>query len=204
MFTRFFLKMLNREASSPKNKALQIMEKLRISPGMVIADIGSGGGYFTLEFAKQTGKNGKVYAVDVKPDYLEFVRTLSGKAGLSNIEFIIAGNDEPKFPASSLDLIFARNVFHHLAEPAKYFRNLKSALKPGGRVAIIDHAPAQGFGFVRLFKHSTSAEAIIQTMKAAEFQLSESFEFLAGQTFMLFSCPDDKISGGHSELSRLT
>jgi len=192
MFTNLFLKMLNREASSPSRGAKQIIESLRITQGQTIADIGSGGGYFTLEFARRVGDNGKVYAVDSNPKYLDFVRRQSKQAGLSNIEFVVARPSGVDLPPCSLDLIFARNVFHHLSEPVKYFRNLRNALKPEGRVAIIDHGPKQGFSFTSIFKHFTDVEKIIETMESTGFRLSQSFDFLPGQSFNVFSYFDNR------------
>jgi predicted methyltransferase len=89
-------------------------------------------------------------------------------------------------PEAGLDLVFARNVFHHLHEPGDYFRNLKKYLKPGGKVAIIDHKPKRGFGFVALFKHHTPGETVVQEMEKAGYRLMKSFDFLQDQTFNLF------------------
>lgn len=84
-------------------------------------------------------------------------------------------------------MIFARDVFHHLPDPEHYFRIIKRTLKPNGIVAIIDHAPARGIGFVNLFKHFTPLETIQKTMEMAGYELSESFDFLLPeQTFTLW------------------
>ena len=71
MFTSLFLTLLNREAASPKSRSEQIMEALQVREGWAVADLGSGGGYFTLRFAKKVGPHGKVYAIDKRADYLE-------------------------------------------------------------------------------------------------------------------------------------
>jgi ubiquinone/menaquinone biosynthesis C-methylase UbiE len=186
MFTSLFLKILNREAASPKNKPEEIIKGLHIQEGHAVADIGSGGGYFTLAFAGNVGKTGKVYAVDIRSKYLNFIRRRSEQARLDNIIFVLAGEDEINLPKAGLDLVFARNVFHHLSEPAKYFGNLKNYLKPVGKVAIIDHKPAGGFSFAALFKHQASGEVVVQEMEKAGYFLAESFDFLPDQTFNLF------------------
>jgi len=193
MLTDLFLKMLNREASSPERGAVRILDSLRITEGQTIADIGSGGGYFALEFARRVGASGRVFAVDSKRKYLDFIRRQSERAGLDNIEFILAESGGVGLPASSVDLIFARNVFHHLPEPAEYFGNLGAALKPGGRVAIIDHMPNRGLSPV---------EKIRGAMEAAGYVLSESFDFLPKQSFMVFSQSGNergKISSSQKE-----
>src|SRR5512144_190107 len=116
MCTSLFLKMLNREASSARSKHEEILERLHIREGQSIADIGSGGGYFTLAFARKAGKTGRVYAVDIKKKYLEFIRRRSEQAGFHNIIFVLAGEGGMNMPEADLDLVFARNVFHHLPE----------------------------------------------------------------------------------------
>ena len=187
MFTSFFLRMLNREASSPKNSPQRIIESLRMQEGQTIADIGSGGGYFTLEFARKVGKTGKVYAIDTQLKYLDFIKSQSEREGLDNIIFVLAtGGDEMNLPEAGLDLVFARNVFHHLHESAKYFHNFKRFSKPAGKIAIIEHKPKSGFSFVSMFKHYTPSEVILQEMEKAGYFLTASFDFLPAQTFSLF------------------
>ncbi len=186
MFTSLFLKMLNREASSTRSKHEEILERLHIREGQTIADIGSGGGYFTLAFAQKAGKTGRVYAVDIKKKYLDFIRRRSEQAGLDNIIFVLAGKGEINLPEADLDLVFARNVFHHLPEPANYFANLKKYLKPGGKAAIIEHKK-KGFGFVALFGHHTSRDAIVREMEKAGYFPAESFDILPDQTFTVFA-----------------
>ncbi|MBW1778834.1 MAG: class I SAM-dependent methyltransferase [Deltaproteobacteria bacterium] len=185
MFTSFFLKMLNREAASPKHKSERIIESLNIQESYTIADIGAGGGYFTLKFAKKVGETGKVYAVDTQAKYLDYIRHEAEREGVDNIIFVLTTEDGMDLPESDIDLIFARNVFHHLSEPGKYFRNLKRFLKPSGKVAIIDHKPKGGFSFVSLFRHHTPEEVILQEMENAGYYLVESFDFLSEQTFSL-------------------
>lgn len=73
MLTGFKLRMLNRRASSPKNKPLKIIEKLNIEKGMVVGDVGTGGGYFAIEFSKKVGQKGKVYAIDINKEFLDFI-----------------------------------------------------------------------------------------------------------------------------------
>lgn len=185
MFTSFFLNMLNREASSKQSRAEEVLERLHILEGQAVADIGSGGGYFTLAFSRMTGKTGRVYAVDVKKTNLSFIRRQAERAGLGNIVFVLADKGMKGLPEAGLDLIFARNVFHHLPGPTDYFAGLKQFLKPDGRVAIIEHQK-KGFGFVSLFGHHTSQEAIAVKMKDAGYSRTESFDILPRQSFTLF------------------
>ena len=185
MFTSLLLKMLNREAASPKNRAGEILENLQIREGSAIADIGSGGGYFTLEFARRVGSAGRVYAVDNRQKNLDFIRRLSEREGLDNVDFVLAEGDDMSLPTAGLDLVFARNVFHHLPEPGQYFENLKRFMRPDGKVALIEHKPKSGFSFVAMFKHYTPVETILRQMDNAGYSLEKPFD-LPNQTFELF------------------
>jgi ubiquinone/menaquinone biosynthesis C-methylase UbiE len=186
MWTSLFLRMLNRETASPKHKPERIVESLELQEGQTIADIGSGGGYFTFQFAKKVGKAGKVYAVDVQQKYLDFVIREAQSQRLSNVVAVLATGDEMELPHAGLDLIFARNVFHHLTAPAQYFRSLKKFLKPGGKVVIIDHKRKGGLSFASLFKHCVSEQLILQEMEDAGYSLVASLDFLPEQTFAIF------------------
>jgi arsenite methyltransferase len=186
MFTSFFPNILNKEASSARSKPDEIIAGLGIGEGDVIADIGSGGGYFTIAFAAKVGKAGRVYAVDVKPKYLEFIRRRAAREGLDNISCVLGTSSGMDLPEAGLDLVFARNVFHHLPDPSGYFRTMIRYLKPGANVAIIDHKPTRGFGFVSLFKHHTPGETVVREMERAGYSLTKSFDFLPDQTFNLF------------------
>jgi arsenite methyltransferase len=187
MLTSLFLNVLNKEASSARSKPNEIVASLGIGEGDVIADIGSGGGYFTIAFAGKVGKSGRVYAVDIKPKYLEFVRRKAAREGLDNVTCVLGAGGGIPLPEAGLDLLFARNVFHHLSDPSDYFRTMMKYLKPGAKVAVIDHKPKRGFGFVPLFKHHTTGEIVVQEMEQAGYSLTGSFDFLPDQTFNLFS-----------------
>lgn len=186
MFTSFFLTMLNREAASPARQPERIVESLQIREGSSIADLGSGGGYFTLKFARKVGRAGTVYAIDTQQNYLDFIRRRAEQEGLENITFVLGTEEGIAEPEAAVDLIFARNMFHHINDPAKYFHHLTRFLKLGGKVAIIDHKPKGGFSFVSLFKHHTSEEIILQEMEKAGYFKLKSFDFLPKQTFIIF------------------
>jgi len=186
MFTSFFLKMLNKEALSLKNNAREIIASLGLKKGDLVGDFGSGGGYFALEFAKIVGPTGQVYAIDNQQKNLDFVKKRSRREALDNVAFIQAETEMNKIAEGSLDLLFSRNVIHHLSDPAKHLQNLKRFLKPDGRLAIIDHKPKRGLSFVALFKHHTPSATILQETEKAGYTLMKSFDFLPEQTYNVF------------------
>jgi ubiquinone/menaquinone biosynthesis C-methylase UbiE len=179
--------MFNRKASDPKNKPDKILEALALQQGQKVADIGAGGGYFTLRFTEAVGKDGRVFAVDTNPKFLEFIKNNAKKKGLDNVETVLTAEDNPTLPGKSIDLIFMRNVCHHLPNRAEYFKKLKDALKPEGRIAIIEYRAGGRFSFHRKFGHYVPKEIIIDEMKEAGYRLEKDLDFLPEQSFMIFS-----------------
>src|SRR5262247_686823 len=112
----------------------RVIESLEIRPGDRVADIGSGGGYFTFRLAKAVGADGKVYAVDVDKELNDALARRAKDEGYANVEIILAKADDPLLP-SAVDLIFTSNTYHHLQNRTAYFANLKKYLKPNGRIA---------------------------------------------------------------------
>ena len=180
-------KMFNRKASGPESKPDQILETLALRPGQNVADIGAGGGYFSLRFADAVGRKGKVYAVDVNPGFLEFVKDSATKKGVNNVETILAAEDRVTLPKKTLNLIFVRNAYHHLPSRAEYFRNLKGLLKPGGRVAIVEYKRGGRFNFRRIFGHYVPKENIVKEMEEAGYRLKSDINLLLKQSFTIFS-----------------
>lgn len=180
-------RMFNRRASSAKSQSDRIVRTLSLKPGQRIADVGSGGGHFSLLFAGLVGREGKVYAVDTDRELLEFVKSDAKKKGFNNIENVLA--EEDRFPVreENLDLVFLRNVYHHLPDRVNYFRDMASSLKTGARVAAIDYDGRGGLSFHRLFGHYVPKATILDEMSDAGYQLLEDHTFLAEQSFLIFS-----------------
>jgi ubiquinone/menaquinone biosynthesis C-methylase UbiE len=156
---------------------------------MAIADIGSGSGYFTRRFVKTVTASGMVYAVDVEPEMLAYVKqSLLNMHAPYSAEFILAKPDNPQLPPESVDVIFVCNTIHHLENRITYFNNVKSSLKPGGRIAIIDFYPDERSGELGFPKrHLIPRETVIQEMRAAGYGLHREHGFLPKQYFLEFS-----------------
>ncbi|MEM3623637.1 MAG: class I SAM-dependent methyltransferase [Candidatus Bathyarchaeia archaeon] len=183
--------MFNKKAADPKNKPNEIIEALGLQQGQKVADIGAGGGYFALRFAEAVGKDGRVFAVDTNPKFLEYIRHCAKRNGFENIETIFAAEDAPNLPDKSIDLIFMRNVCHHLTNRMEYFKKLKNALKSNGRIAIIEYSSSGGrFSFHRKFGHYVPKEIIMAEMEEAGYKLMNDLDFLLEQSFMIFSLAD--------------
>jgi len=124
-----------------RDKRLQIdrvMDLLQLKPGSVIADIGAGGGWFSVRAARRVAPNGRVIAEEINPKAIAAIQQRAQREHLGNIETVLGTPDDPKLPPNSLDAAFMLKVYHEIAHPPLLLANLRTALKPGARFGIID------------------------------------------------------------------
>lgn len=162
----------------------RVIRSLQIRPGDNVADLGAGSGYFTFRLARAAGPEGKVYAVDIDRDMTELLRQKAREQNAQNVEVILGRPDDPLLPAGGVDLIFTSNTYHHIENRVRYFTALRSALRPGGRVAVIDYDRRSWTA--GLLKHYTPSEFIKREMEQAGYRLAGVFDFLDRQSFLLF------------------
>ena len=124
----------------------QIMDALAIADGGHVADIGAGAGWFTIRLARRVGPNGTVYAQDVQRQMLEAIRRRVGREGLRNVETRLGMGSTPNLPEGFLDAVLAVDVYPEVAveDRVTFLRNLAAALKPGGRIGIVNYKPGRG------------------------------------------------------------
>ena len=158
----------------------RVVADLALAPGVKVADLGSGGGYFTFRLARAVGPTGRVFAVDVDAGMNEHVAGEAADQGLGNVTTVLAATDDPKLP-ERVDLLFTCNTYHHLDNRAAYFRAVRERyLAPGGRIAIVEFKPEK-------FSHSTARETIDEEMTAAGFRLVKAFDYLDRQHFLVYA-----------------
>lgn len=162
----------------------RVVQALGLGPGNQVADLGSGGGYFTFRLAKAVGPTGKVYAVDIDEAMNADLRARAAQEGHKNVEVVLARPDDPRLPPGAIDLVLTSNTYHHLKDRTAYFAKLKKALKPQGRVAIIDF---DSRGWMQSVGHYTDPETIKSEMRAAGYRLEKEHAFLSKQSFLVFS-----------------
>jgi cyclopropane fatty-acyl-phospholipid synthase-like methyltransferase len=158
----------------------RVVADLGLAEGARVADLGSGGGYFSFRLARAVGASGRVFAVDIDPGMNEHVAKEAEKQRLANLETVLAASGDPRLP-EPVDLVFTSNTYHHLEDRAAYFRRVRERhLRPGGRVAIVEYRPEQS-------SHSTSRETIEAELSLAGFRLLQSFDYLEKQHFLVFT-----------------
>jgi ubiquinone/menaquinone biosynthesis C-methylase UbiE len=116
----------------------QLVRLLGLEPGMTVADLGAGSGYHTVRLARALGPDGRVLAQDVTPRYLEGLQERVRKEGLGNVTLGLGEPHDPRLPTGSADVALLAHVYHEIAQPFAFLHNLAPALKPGGRLAIVE------------------------------------------------------------------
>ena len=116
----------------------EVLSKLALKPGMVVADIGAGSGLFSRPLAKAVAPAGKVYAVDVQQDLLDYINKRDKEENIRNIQTVLGEFNDPKLPARDVDLAFINDVLHHIQNRAVYLKALAKYVKASGRIAIIE------------------------------------------------------------------
>jgi ubiquinone/menaquinone biosynthesis C-methylase UbiE len=116
----------------------EVLSKLALKPGMVVADIGAGSGLFSRPLAKAVAPAGKVYAVDVQQDLLDYINKRDKEENIRNIQTVLGEFNDPKLPARDVDLAFINDVLHHIQNRAVYLKALGGYIKANGRIAIIE------------------------------------------------------------------
>jgi predicted methyltransferase len=163
-------------------KPHEVIQALVLKPDAVIADIGSGTGYFSVRFANMTPK-GRVYGVDTEPDMVRFLADRAKREGLTNITAVAGAPDNPRLPEKA-DLIVLVDVYHHVADRERYFRNLLKSLKPGGRLAVIDFRMDSPVGPPRSAR--IAPERVKDELRRAGYALAREHAFLPNQFFLIF------------------
>ena len=119
----------------------QLVELLGLKPGMTVGDVGAGFGAWTMRFARELGPAGRVYATDIGAAQLAALRDVTQRERLNNVTVIEGAVNSTNLPALCCDAILIRDAYHHLTQPEAVIRSLAGALKPGGRLAVIDFPP---------------------------------------------------------------
>jgi len=170
----------------PKRDAWQkpheVIQALALKPDAVIADIGSGTGYFSVRFANMTPK-GRVYGVDTEPDMVKFLAERAKREGLKNVTAVTGTPDDPRLP-EKVDLIILVDVYHHVGDRERYFRQLQNSLKPGGRLAVIDFRMDSPEGPPQSAR--IAPERVKDGLKRAGYTLAQEHAFLPNQYFLVF------------------
>jgi SAM-dependent methyltransferase len=147
----------------------RVIAVLALAPEMTVADVGAGTGYFTVRLARAVPR-GQVIATDIEPDMVRYLGERAAREHLSNVRAVLAGSADPNLAPASVDRILIVDVWHHIADRVGYATGLAKALRPGGRIAIVDFTLEATHGPPK--HHRLRAEQIVADLRAAGLDAS--------------------------------
>lgn len=167
----------------------EIIAACPVKPGMTVADIGAGTGLFTRLFAEAVGSDGRVIAVDIARKFLDHIEQTSRESGLKNVETVLCTADSTELPPESIDLAFICDTYHHFEFPLKTMASLNRALKPGGRVVLIDFRRIPGTSTDWVLNHVRAGQEIFESeiVQSGFLKTSELSDLLAENYFVIFT-----------------
>jgi ubiquinone/menaquinone biosynthesis C-methylase UbiE len=174
----------NREAEEAPSRAIT---ELNLAPDAVIADIGAGSGYYTFRLSPLVPK-GKVVAVDIQPEMIAFLEKREKELGLNNVDAHLGTVDSVQLPPNSIDAALFVDAYHEFSHPWEMMRSIYTALRPGGRVFLLEYRAEDVSVPIKPLHKMTQAQAKAE-MQAAGLQWVKTGDFLPWQHFMVFEKP---------------
>jgi SAM-dependent methyltransferase len=173
----------DRDATEEPEK---VLDALQIAQGATVADVGAGVGYFTWRLAKRVGPKGKVIAVDVQQKMLDLLAENLQKRNITNVETVLGMAGDPRLPAGAVDLALLVDVYHEFQEPEAMMRHIREALKPDGRVVLLEYRKEDPSVPI-LPLHKMSVEEVRAELEPLGFRFQQTLEFLPMQHILIFA-----------------
>jgi ubiquinone/menaquinone biosynthesis C-methylase UbiE len=171
-----------REEEEQPDRAL---DEIGVAQGSAVADIGAGSGAITWRLAERTGPTGKVYAVDIQRRMIELLRQNMAQRKISNVEPVLGAVDDPKLPPASVDLEVLIDVYHEFSHPQEMLRHLRDALKPGGRMVLLEYRGEDPSIPIRP-EHKMTVAMVKAEIEPEGFHLTKTIETLPRQHIIVF------------------
>ena len=151
-----------------------VLAACQLKPGQAVADVGAGTGLFTRLFSPLVGDQGHVYAVEIAENFVKHIEKTAAEQGLKNVSGIVCDDKSTKLPAGSVDVVFTSDVYHHFEFPRQTLASIKQALRPGGKLIVVDYQRIPGKSTDWMVKHVRAGkEVVIEEIKVAGFKFVE-------------------------------
>lgn len=178
---------LEREGRAEKEKPELVIQAMELRPGMTVAEIGAGTGFFSRRIARVVGPAGKVYAEDIQPQMLDLLKQNTAKEGLQNVIPVLGTETDPKLPAHGIDRVLLVDVYHEFQKPEPMLAAIRDCLAPGGTVILVEYRLEGDTASYINIKHRMSVEQVLSEWTAAGFTLVRRTEDLPSQHVFIFS-----------------
>jgi len=149
----------------------RVMDILGIGPGKTVADIGAGSGWFSVRAARRVTPSGLVYAVDINPEAIRYMRERLLREGIANVRAILSRPEDPLLPTESIDAVLLLKTYHEVAQPVTLLKSLRQALRPGARVGIIDRNGNSE-------NHGVDRDTVVREAGQAGYSLVSEYDFV--------------------------
>ncbi len=179
---------LIRETRVEEEQPDKMLDALKIKAGDVVADVGAGVGYTTEKIARRVGQTGKVLATDVQPEMIAMLKDRMKAAGLSNVTPILCTQRDTKLPDAGVDLVIMVDVYHEATNPELLLRGLHKAIKPGGRMVLVEFRAEDPEVPIRP-EHKMTLAQVRKEVEPQGFKFIDSLEFLPWQHLIIFERP---------------
>jgi FkbM family methyltransferase len=176
---------LNRPGRIREEMPDEVVANMGLEPDHVVADIGAGSGYFSFRIAKLVPE-GRVMAVDIQPEMLEIIETRKAEEGVSNIEGVKGEVDDPNLAPNSIDAAIMVDAYHEFSHPFEMINGLYEALRPGGRIFLLEYRGEDASVPIRPL-HKMTQEQVKKEMAVFGLEWSETLDFLPWQHMMVFT-----------------
>jgi ubiquinone/menaquinone biosynthesis C-methylase UbiE len=163
-----------------------VLHAIGVKPGMTVADLGAGTGYFSVHLAKAVGSQGRVLAIDVEPKLVDYMKERAAKAHLAQLVPVLAPTDDPKLPERGVDLVLIVDTWHHIDDRLHYLAKLAAGLKKDGRVAVVDFKKGD-FPVGPPDAHKLTADAVAAEFVAGGWKLAKQWDELPYQYVLVFT-----------------
>jgi ubiquinone/menaquinone biosynthesis C-methylase UbiE len=181
-----YIKMFEGESRTIYKYRHEIVETLGLKPGMTVADIGAGTGFFSLLFSDEVGDSGTVYSVDIAENFIDHIKKISKEHEKTNIDAIVCTARSVELPPESIDVAFISDVYHHFEYPFDTMASLHKALKPGGIVIIVDFERVKGVSRQWTLNHVRCGKGTLtDEVKDSGFDLVEEIDLGMGDQYIL-------------------
>nr|MDZ8060202.1 class I SAM-dependent methyltransferase [Nostoc sp. EkiNYC01] len=181
---------LERQSREVEEQPSKIVSLLNLKPNDVVADIGAGTGYLSFRIAPLL-TTGKVLAVDVQPEMLEIIQFFKKEKNITNIEPVLATLSDPNLPSESIDLALMVDAYHELEYPEEVMQKIVKALKPGGKVVLVEYRGENPFIAIKGL-HKMTQKQVRKEMQAVGLVWHETKNLLPQQHLMVFEKPDSR------------
>ncbi len=177
----------------------RIVDEVGAQAGEEVADVGAGTGFLTRLLAQRVGAGGSVYAVDIMPSFLDHIRTEAAKEGIANIQTVLCKEDSVELPEASVDLVFVCDTYHHFEYPKSTLASIHRALRPGGRLVVVDFIRIPGQSRQWILDHVRAGEDVATAeIEAAGFKKTGEARFLKENWILRFA----RVSSSSRETPR--